>query len=198
MKKGLIGAACAIFAVGCGTATENHAEAQRQGETSGGEGLIIKDPGENPSERAVAIIEPRSGSTLRGTATFVEKDGKVTLIVEVEGGKAGPHGIHLHEKGDCSAPDATSAGGHWNPTGEQHGKISHTPQAHSGDMGNIVIGEDGRGRLEFTSDRWSINKDPNTNVVGKAIVIHDKEDDLKTQPTGDAGDRIGCGVVTIP
>ncbi|HZH98242.1 MAG TPA: superoxide dismutase family protein, partial [Fimbriimonadaceae bacterium] len=161
---------------------------------------LIKEAPHEPmaDKRAIAEIQSRSDSTLTGTATFVEREGKVTLIVQVKGGKPGPHGIHLHENGDCGAPDASSAGAHWNPTGVNHGKMDDTPQAHSGDLGNLTIGEDGTGKLEFTTDRWSINGDPNTNILGKSIVIHNDPDDLKTQPSGNSGARIGCGVIEMP
>jgi Cu-Zn family superoxide dismutase len=158
---------------------------------SEGEGTVTADA----TKRATARIEPKSGSSLTGTATFTQADGKITVAVDVEGGTPGPHGIHLHEKGDCSAPDAKSAGAHWNPTTEPHGKLHETPQAHSGDLGNIEVGADGKGMLTFSSERWTIGGDPGTDIVGKAIVIHAKADDLKTQPSGDSGDRIGCGVV---
>ncbi len=146
-------------------------------------------------KRATTTLSPKSGSSLTGTATFSQDGDQVTLTVQLENAAPGAHGIHLHEKGDCSSDDAKSAGGHWNPTEEPHGKMGESDKAHSGDMGNIDVGSDGKGSLTFTTDRWSVGGDANKDVIGKALVVHAKPDDLNTQPSGDAGDRIGCGVV---
>ena len=143
---------------------------------------------------AVAIIEARNGSQISGKAVFTERDGQVSLDLSLENAAPGPHAVHLHEKGDCSAADASSAGGHWNPTSEVHGKWGTSP-FHHGDIGNIVIGEDGKGRLLLTTDLWSIGGAPTHDVIGKAVIVHAKEDDFKTQPTGNAGGRVGCGVI---
>jgi superoxide dismutase, Cu-Zn family len=120
----------------------------------------------------------------------------VTLTLEIRGATPGEKGVHLHEHGDCSAPDASSAGDHWNPTNEDHGKLGETSAAHAGDIGNLTVGEDGTGRLEFTTDRWSIGRDPQTDILGRTIVVHANRDDLRSQPSGDSGARIGCGVIS--
>jgi Cu-Zn family superoxide dismutase len=148
-------------------------------------------------QKAVAVIESRSDSRVTGKATFHEADGKVTLRVKIEGAEPGIHAIHLHEKGDCTAPDGTSAGGHWNPTHEDHGKWVSSP-FHRGDIGNIEVGADGKGSFTLTTDLWTIGGAPETDVVGKAIIVHAKADDFTTQPTGNAGGRVGCGVVGLP
>lgn len=145
-------------------------------------------------KKALAPIEARSGSSVKGEAVFTQKGGKVTLMLTIEGAEPGPHAVHLHEKGDCSAPDAASAGGHWNPAGVNHGKWS-APPFHHGDIGNLEVGADGKGKLELTTDLWSIGGDPKSDILGKAIIVHAKVDDFTTQPTGNAGGRIGCGVV---
>jgi len=187
-------ATLALATVGCQSDTSG---SSATGSTSTAEGTVgtQQSSGAGSEKRAAAHLESRSGSKLTGHATFVERDGKVTLTVDVENGEPGPHGIHLHEKGDCSSPDAKSAGEHWNPTSQAHGKVGETEAAHSGDMGNLDVGTDGKGRLEFTTDRWSIGGDAGKDILGKAIVVHAKADDLKTQPSGDSGDRIGCGVI---
>lgn len=154
---------------------------------------LAHDAKERPI-RAVAGIEARSGSQVKGLATFTEKDGKVTLVLSVEGLEPGPHAFHLHEKGDCSAPDATSAGAHWNPTGAAHGKWGGA-SFHHGDVGNLVAGADGKATLTFTTELWEIGSKDEHDVVGKALIIHAKPDDFTTQPTGNAGGRIGCGVI---
>ena len=143
--------------------------------------------------RATATIEARSGSTLSGTALFTPTAGGVHIVVEVSNAPQGIHAVHLHEKGDCSAPDATSAGGHFNPTGMAHGSPD-APAHHAGDFGNMTVGEDGHGRLELDSTMLTITPGERS-VVGHAIVVHAKPDDMQTQPTGNAGGRIGCGVV---
>ncbi len=143
---------------------------------------------------AHAAIEPRSGSKVTGKAVFTEMpSGGTKVEVWVENATPGTHGIHLHEKGDCSAPDASSAGPHFNPAGNPHAGPSDAKH-HNGDWGNITVGADGKGHLEVTTSMLTVMPGPNS-VVGKAVVFHEKADDLKSQPSGDAGGRLGCGVV---
>jgi len=144
--------------------------------------------------RASAAIESRSGSKVTGKAVFTGLPSGATKVeVWIENAAPGVHGIHLHEKGDCSAPDASSAGPHFNPSGNPHAGPADAKH-HAGDWGNITVGADGKGHLEITTDMLTVEPGPNS-VVGRAVVFHDKPDDLKTQPTGDAGGRLGCGVV---
>jgi Cu-Zn family superoxide dismutase len=143
---------------------------------------------------AVAKLEPRSGSKVTGTATFTERAGRVTMKIVVKGLKPGTHAIHLHELGDCSAPDASSAGGHWNPTGEKHGRWGHAP-FHHGDIGNLAANKKGEAELTFDSDLWTIDGGKPADIVGRSVVIHAKQDDFATQPTGNAGKRVACGVI---
>ena len=142
---------------------------------------------------ASATIEARSGSTLSGTAVFEETSDGVRVVVELSGLTPGDHGVHVHEVGDCSAEDASSAGGHFNPTGVDHGAPGSQPH-HAGDFGNITIGEDGTGTLELTSKDITLGEGANS-IRGRAIVIHGGADDLTSQPSGAAGPRIGCGVI---
>jgi superoxide dismutase, Cu-Zn family len=155
-----------------------------------------KATGKGHEKKAVASIKPRSDSHVSGKATFHEANGKVTLDIKIAGADPGPHAVHLHEKGDCTAPDGASAGGHWNPTHEDHGKWGTAP-FHHGDIGVIQVGADGKGTLTLTTDLWTIGGAPETDVVGKAIIVHAKTDDFTTQPTGNAGGRIACGVVEL-
>ncbi len=144
--------------------------------------------------QAKATIESKSGSKVTGRAVFTElPSGGVKAEVWIENATPGTHGLHIHEKGDCSAPDAASAGGHFNPAGNPHASPSDAAH-HNGDFGNIEIGADGKGHLEITSNMLTVKPGPNS-VVGKSIVFHEKADDLKTQPTGNAGGRFGCGVI---
>jgi Cu-Zn family superoxide dismutase len=142
---------------------------------------------------ATAEMKPASQSEVSGTINFSEKDGKLGIAVDLKGLKPGDHGFHIHEKGDCSAPDATSAGDHFNPDQKEHG-APDAPAHHAGDLGNITAGEDGTIKTTKTVDFLTLGDGANS-AVGKAVIVHEKADDMKTQPTGNAGGRIACGVV---
>lgn len=145
---------------------------------------------------AVVNLEPKSGSDVRGNAWF--KKGSMGLEVKVKIFNATPglHGIHIHEFGDCSAADASSAGSHYNPTHLVHGKPD-PKKYHAGDLGNIEVGRDGSGTLDIVIPQAHFNPEftDYSNVIGKSLVVHEKTDDLKSQPSGDSGDRIACGVI---
>jgi len=147
-----------------------------------------------PAGRATATIEGRSGSTMTGTAEFAMHGDKLMITVSVKGAPEGQHAVHIHDKGDCSAPDASSAGGHFNPGGHQHGSPD-AAEHHAGDLGNMMVGADGTGSLMIHSGDLTVGGSAN-GVVGHAIVVHEKSDDFVTQPTGNAGGRIGCGVIS--
>ena len=157
-------------------------------------GLACASLAASDAARATCVIEPKSGSKVSGKAAFTElASGGTKVEVWIENATPGVHGLHIHEKGDCSAPDASSAGAHFNPAGNPHAG-PQDPEHHNGDFGNITIGPDGKGHVEMTSDMLTVKPGANS-VVGKAIVFHEKADDLKTQPSGDAGGRLGCGVM---
>lgn len=143
---------------------------------------------------ANAALEAKSGSQMTGTAKFVENAGQVTVTVEVKGGTPGEHGVHLHEKPDCSAPDAKSAGGHFNPENAQHGAPG-AGMHHAGDLGNFTVKDDGTGTLTLTTKDLTVAAGPHS-VVGRSIVIHEKADDLSSQPSGNSGARVACGVIS--
>ena len=147
---------------------------------------------EGPTARAT--IESKSGSSVTGTATFTElSTGGVRAHVHVDHAPPGTHGLHIHEKGDCSDPEAKSAGGHFNPGGMPHAGPT-AAQRHAGDLGNIEVKANGSGDLDLTSDLLTVRPGPNS-VVGRSVVFHEKTDDMTTQPTGNAGGRLGCGVI---
>jgi Cu-Zn family superoxide dismutase len=157
--------------------------------------MIVLSACDTSEKRAIAKIEAKSGSTVSGTVTFTEKDGIVTMKAALAGLSEGNHAIHIHAIGDCSAPDGKSAGGHWNPTNENHGKWMEAP-FHIGDIGNLVVSADGTGTIERETNLWSIGgKEANKNVVGHAIIIHEGPDDFSSQPSGAAGPRVGCGEI---
>jgi Cu-Zn family superoxide dismutase len=151
-------------------------------------------PKPEPPRTLEVNIEAKSGSKLKGKATFTETEGGVHVVLSVEGVKpGGDHGAHVHEKGDCSSPDGKSAGGHFNPQGNDHA-LPTTAKRHLGDLGNLTIGKDGKGSLDITIPGANLKAGDPNSFAGKAIIVHAKKDD-GGQPTGNAGDRIGCGVI---
>jgi Cu-Zn family superoxide dismutase len=136
----------------------------------------------------------KSGSHLSGKATFAEVAGGVRVTVDVAGAPPGKVATHVHEKGDCSAPDAASAGGHFNPGSHPHG-LPPDPTRHLGDLGNIEIKPDGTGRTEIVVQGASLAEGDPRSFLGRAIIVHEKQDD-GGQPVGNAGGRIGCGVIS--
>lgn len=161
-----------------------------------GTDTVVVDTDIAATDRTVSLtINPASDSNLSGSADFVQAGDSVTLTVNLSGITPGEHAIHIHEFGDCSAPDGTSAGGHWNPTNHEHGKFGEDA-FHMGDIGNMTADENGNATLTFTTDKWCLGCDDETqNLIGKSLIIHEGVDDFTTQPTGDAGGRIGCVVI---
>lgn len=155
----------------------------------------VKPGGGDPAAKAQAIttLEARSGSTITGDATFTQETEAVRVIVNVKSATPGEHGLHIHEKGDCSAADGASAGPHFNPQKMDHGGMEQSPR-HAGDLGNITIAADGTGHLEALLQGITVTPGE-MSVIGRAIVLHEKPDDLRTQPSGNSGARIGCGVI---
>ncbi len=149
-----------------------------------------------PEKQANATIASSNDSGITGEAEFTQNDDQVTFMIEIQGATPGLHAVHIHEYGDCSAPDGTSAGGHWNPTGVAHGKWGEG-EFHLGDIGNINVGEDGTGSISLTTDLWEIGTGSDIDVVGKSIIVHAGADDFISQPSGAAGARIGCGVIEL-
>ena len=139
-------------------------------------------------------LESKSGSSVTGTVNFTQEDNIVTMVAMVNGLSEGTHAIHIHEKADCSSDDGKSAGGHWNPTNQPHGKWGSSEGFHKGDIGNLNANANGIATLTMTTEEWCIGcDDPNKNILGKAIIVHEGTDDFKTQPTGNAGGRVSCG-----
>lgn len=143
--------------------------------------------------KAEATLTSRADLTVSGMVVFTEEGDSVTIVAHIEGAPSGVHGLHIHEFGDCSSDDFKSAGGHFNPTGAIHGG-PEDEERHAGDLGNIEIGDNGAGHLELTSDMITLGVGENS-VIGKGVILHEKADDLVSQPTGAAGSRLACGVV---
>ena len=143
-----------------------------------------------------AMLSDAQGKQI-GQATFVQQGGGVKMTVIANGLTPGLHGIHLHAVGQCKGPDFASAGGHWNPMHKMHGMQS--PQGpHMGDLPNITVGPEGKGRLETTIAGATLDSGPMglLDSDGTALVIHAGPDDNKTDPSGNSGGRVACGVVT--
>ena len=146
--------------------------------------------------KAEAILSGTyADTTLSGNATFEQIDGKVKMVLNITApAKANKSvAVHIHEHGACGDM-GKEAHGHWNPTNKQHGKWG-SESFHSGDIGNVQLDKDGKGSLEMETDLWSIGGDSTTNILDRALIVHGGVDDYKTQPTGNAGNRIGCGVI---
>jgi len=144
--------------------------------------------------RAVAVISPLKGSGVRGIVTFEAVAHGVRVVADLTGLAPGKHGFHIHEFGDCSSEDGSSAGGHFNPMGMPHG-MPAAEKRHAGDMGNIEANAEGKAHLDYVDAVMSLSGEH--AIIGHAVIVHEKEDDLKTQPTGNAGGRLGCGVIGI-
>ena len=141
-------------------------------------------------------LNPKSSSTVKGNVVFENEGDHVKMLLTASGLEPGEHAIHLHEKSDCSAEDGTSTGGHWNPTGQPHGKWGAPEGYHKGDIGNFTASENGKATYTFSTVEWCIGcGDETKDILGKGIIIHQGTDDFTTQPTGAAGGRISCGGV---
>ena len=145
------------------------------------------------AETASATLAPTAGNTVAGTVTFTQKGDKVAVDAKISGLTPGGHGFHIHEKGDCSAPDATSAGGHFNPAGKPHGAPG-SPDHHAGDMPMLQADANGHATLTADLSGASIGSGAG-DIVGKSVIVHKDADDYKTQPTGNSGARVACGVI---
>lgn len=146
------------------------------------------------AQQAEAVLKPTQGNQVAGVVTFAPSGGKLRMIAEVTGLSPGPHGFHIHEKGDCSAPDGTSAGGHFNPAGKPHGHPD-LAEHHAGDMPQLVADASGKASLVAYLDGVQIGGDGAGNILGRGIIVHAMADDFKTQPTGNSGARQACGVI---
>ena len=143
---------------------------------------------------AVCMIYPTQGNSVTGTITFTKVNDGVKVVADLQGLTKGKHGIHIHECGDCSAADGSSAGSHFNPMAKSHGAPMDAMR-HEGDMGNIEADDSGKAHMEYIDKNISL--EGMISIIGRSVIVHKNEDDLKTQPTGNAGARIACGVIGI-
>jgi Cu-Zn family superoxide dismutase len=144
---------------------------------------------------ATATLAATEGSTVSGDLRFEAMEGGVHVtgrLARLEPGST--HGFHVHETGDCSAPDGSSAGGHFNPMDTAHGRVG-TPTHHVGDTDNVVADADGNAAVDNRLEGATLGDNTSTDIVGKAVIVHAGADDYTSQPTGDAGARLACGVI---
>ena len=155
-------------------------------------GCAGMSPGAGPA--ATARLEATRGNAAAGTVTFSQQGDRVMVHARVEGLKPGQeHGFHVHEKGDCSSGDGMSTGGHFNPTGKPHGP--QDADHHVGDLPALKADANGRADARFHVTGVTVGSGV-TDIVGKGLIVHAMPDDYRTQPTGNAGGRIACGVIT--
>ena len=184
---------CASLAIiGC----KNEKKEKEADKTSDTE--MTQETKKDEVKKIKVTLDPKSDSKLSGNVVFTQENGEVTMTAIIDGLAEGMHAIHIHESADCSAKDGSSAGGHWNPTFEKHGKWGDPDGYHRGDIGNFKVDANGNGTITMTTDQWCIDCDDETkNIVGKAIIVHDGVDDFTSQPSGAAGTRVGCGVIKL-
>lgn len=145
-------------------------------------------------KNAIAVLHPTKGSKTIGIVEFHKVENGIKITGEIKNLSPGKHGFHIHEYGDCSAEDGASAGGHFNPFDKPHGAPTDK-ERHVGDLGNITANEEGIAKFEMVDSVISFSG--KSSIIGRSVVVHKGEDDLKTQPTGNAGPRVACGIIGI-
>ena len=180
----------ALLVLACGGSTENAPAPATPADAAS----ATAPAAESAAGKTVEVtFQAKSGSNLSGKATLAETAEGVKVALALEGLPPGEHGAHVHEKGDCSAADGSSAGGHFNPANNPHALPTGTPR-HLGDLGNIAISPDGKGTLDIVAPGANLKDGDPNSFLGKAIIVHEKQDD-GGQPTGNAGGRIGCAEI---
>lgn len=144
--------------------------------------------------KAVSVIHPTEGNKVHGIVTFTKVENGIKVVADIEGLTPGKHGFHVHQYGDCSNPKGKSAGGHFNPENVKHAGHDSAVR-HVGDFGNIIADKDGNAHAEFIDNLISFKG--KHNIIGRGIVIHGGADDLTSQPSGNAGPRVGCGSISL-
>ena len=157
-----------------------------------GPAVVLADSSTMPVKKAVAELSPTQGNTVHGEIKFIQKEGYVLIKAHVEGLTPGKHGFHVHEVGDCSAVDGSSAKGHFNPTSQQHGGPDAAIR-HEGDLGNLTA--NAKGVADYTRKDKVIQLSGENTILGRSIIVHGGTDDFTTQPSGNSGARVACGVI---
>lgn len=143
--------------------------------------------------KAIAVLNPASGSQVKGTVTFTKTGDTVQVVADITGLTPGKHAFHIHEFGDCSAADASTAGTHFNPMHKAHG-APDSPEHHAGDFGNLEADSTGKAHLELKSNFLKFSGE--NSILGRGVIVHEKVDDY-SQPVGNAGGRVACGIVGV-
>ncbi|MBT9188399.1 superoxide dismutase family protein [Zobellia russellii] len=199
IKLGVI-AMLALTMINCKETKKNAADTSTDGMNKGAEPMensASEMEAEDMNNTLTVIMTSKSNSNMNGEITFVQNGDEVEMTAKFSGLEKGSHAIHLHENADCSSDDGKSAGGHWNPTDEPHGKWGADKGFHKGDIGNFTADADGNATVEFSTNKWCIGCDDETkNIIGRSVIVHKGQDDFTSQPSGDAGSRIGCAGIT--
>ncbi|MDR0770728.1 MAG: superoxide dismutase family protein [Burkholderiales bacterium] len=147
-------------------------------------------------DKAIVVLAPTQGNQVKGTVWFEQRGARVMVMADLQGLQPNSeHGFHVHELGDCSAPDASSAGGHFNPDGEPHGHYSASPH-HAGDLPNLKADSRGVAKVSFEVDGISVWPGFRS-IIGRSLIVHRHPDDYRSQPDGNSGPRVACGVIGL-
>ncbi len=178
--------ASSLALVSCGSGESN---------TAGEDAMATSEDMSQAASAEAVISATYPDTAVSGNATFNVVNGKVKMVLNITApSRANKEvAVHIHEHAGCGDM-GMDAHGHWNPTNEKHGKWG-SAEFHSGDIGNVELDGEGKGSLELETDRWSIGGDSTTNILNRSIIVHGGVDDFTTQPTGNAGNRIGCGII---
>lgn len=155
---------------------------------------VAAEPASAKVDAAIAVLHPTEGHAVKGTVRLTRQGAGIHVVAHVEGLTPGGHGFHVHEFGDCSAADGASAGGHFDPDTMPHAG-REAAQRHVGDLGNVIANDKGIADADFVDTVLAL--EGKHSVVGRAIIVHAGEDDLKAQPSGAAGARVACGDIGI-
>ena len=203
-KHTLIAAACALALAACSPSAPEAAPEEATAPAPVAEAPAEAAPADvaagmtQLAASARVVLAPLQDSGVAGDLAFAIADGGVRIHGSITGLPAGgQHGFHVHETGDCSAPDGSSAGGHFNPAGAPHGDRHGDGPHHAGDMPNLDVAADGSAAVDQVLAGLEIASGGPNDIVGRAVIVHAQADDYATQPTGNAGGRIACGVIEL-
>jgi Cu-Zn family superoxide dismutase len=184
----------ALLLGACGSAPDKSAASSTGAPATAAQASMTTAPAGRAIE-AVARLQPTQGSQVSGSLRFIPQgDGSVRVQGMIQGlAPNSEHGFHVHEKGDCSSPDGLSAGGHFNPTGQAHGRFDSAAH-HTGDLPSLKADAQGRASVDFISRGLALDQGP-TSVLGRGLIVHKDPDDYTTQPTGNSGARLACAVI---
>ena len=196
MRCSLIATPLLLALAACTPGSDDAASTEPPIETPPAMGAEAPPPTTAAGPAAQVTLNPTEGNQAAGSLRFAIVDGAVHASGEVTGlGANTVHGFHLHETGDCSAPDASSAGGHFNPGETEHGRVGHGAH-HGGDSDNLSADADGVATVDTRFEGVTIGDGSETDIIGRGVIVHADADDYATQPTGNAGARLACGVIS--